>query len=156
MFLFSAVLWWLPQVVTQDIDLPGVLKDIMVLLVNNKDVTLKLTLKDVPKYVKSDPMYLRQILYNLLSNAIKFTPGPLSLSLCVCECVCVYIYVSRSVVIYLITLRSRHSCNTYLLFGSSVSIHPSLSCLTSHALFLSFFLSLSHYVYIYPCWRVNE
>ena len=43
---------------------------------SQKNITLNITTdKDFPRYLKTDPYRMRQILSNLLSNAIKFTEG---------------------------------------------------------------------------------
>ncbi len=39
-----------------------------------KDIDLQVTYKDVPEYLNSDILRIKQIVNNLLSNAIKFTP----------------------------------------------------------------------------------
>ncbi|MBN2782009.1 MAG: PAS domain-containing protein, partial [Campylobacterales bacterium] len=41
---------------------------------DEKDIKLHLNYVDVPKYIKSDILRIKQIINNLLSNAIKFTP----------------------------------------------------------------------------------
>ncbi len=55
-------------------DLLDNLRDMMLLKAEDKGLQLILEIKDnVPKYIQTDELKLRQILLNLLSNAIKFT-----------------------------------------------------------------------------------
>ncbi len=42
---------------------------------DEKNITLQINYKEVPKYLKSDILRIKQIINNLLSNAIKFTPN---------------------------------------------------------------------------------
>jgi CheY-like chemotaxis protein/two-component sensor histidine kinase len=50
---------------------------------DEKDINLQVTYKDVPKYLKSDILRIKQIVNNLLSNAIKFTPKDKNITLSV-------------------------------------------------------------------------
>jgi signal transduction histidine kinase/DNA-binding response OmpR family regulator/HPt (histidine-containing phosphotransfer) domain-containing protein len=60
-----------------DFDLPRLVNDIMTLMsghATQKGVTLKADISsDIPRYVRGDPVRLRQVLLNLTGNAIKFT-----------------------------------------------------------------------------------
>ena len=42
---------------------------------DEKNINLQINYREVPKYLKSDILRIRQIINNLLSNAIKFTPN---------------------------------------------------------------------------------
>jgi len=48
---------------------------------DEKDINLQITYKDVPQYLKSDVLRIKQIVNNLLSNAIKFTPKEKNITL---------------------------------------------------------------------------
>jgi signal transduction histidine kinase len=48
--------------------------DLFKVQAGKKNITIKENFINIPKYVKSDPVRLKQVLLNLLSNAIKFTP----------------------------------------------------------------------------------
>ena len=43
---------------------------------SEKNISLEISIdKDIPKYLNSDPLRIKQVISNLLSNAIKFTPN---------------------------------------------------------------------------------
>ncbi|MBI2233476.1 MAG: response regulator [Micavibrio aeruginosavorus] len=60
-----------------DFDLPRLVNDIMTLMsghANQKGIFLKADFgPDIPRYVRGDPVRLRQVLLNLTGNALKFT-----------------------------------------------------------------------------------
>lgn len=60
-----------------DFDLPRLVNDIMTLMsghASQKGIALKADISgDIPRYVRGDPVRLRQVLLNLTGNAIKFT-----------------------------------------------------------------------------------
>lgn len=69
-----------------DFDLPRLVNDIMTLMsghASHKGVTLKTEINaDIPRFVRGDPVRLRQVLLNLTGNAIKFTgEGSVTLTL---------------------------------------------------------------------------
>ena len=69
-----------------DFDLPRLINDIITLMsghANQKGIFLRSELgPDIPRYVRGDPVRLRQVLLNLTGNALKFTSeGGVTLSL---------------------------------------------------------------------------
>lgn len=69
-----------------DFDLPRLINDIITLMsghANQKGIYIKANLgQDIPRYVRGDPVRLRQVLLNLVGNALKFTAeGGVTLSL---------------------------------------------------------------------------
>lgn len=52
----------------------GMTKELFRAKADEKNINLQIEYKDVPQYLKSDILRIKQIISNLLSNAIKFTP----------------------------------------------------------------------------------
>lgn len=60
----------------QDFELQDCLESVMGLLVSsagNKGLALNLEVNDIPRWVRGDPLRLRQVLMNIVGNAVKFT-----------------------------------------------------------------------------------
>jgi signal transduction histidine kinase/CheY-like chemotaxis protein len=67
------------QVTPEPVDLARLVRDVEALMrvqAQGKGLALNITMDaDVPRWVRTDPTRIKQILFNLLSNAVKFTPA---------------------------------------------------------------------------------
>jgi hypothetical protein len=66
------------QIAPEAVDLARLVREVEALMrvqAQSRGLALEATMCGVPRWVRTDPTRLRQILFNLLSNAVKFTPA---------------------------------------------------------------------------------